>query len=220
MEKHGDALSWEKVHLQMDKKTFLKTAPRLLGIEVEILEDVACKDQSFLSVPDPKEEIVVERPAGKHALSNCRIQSTDAAQTSLMLEILGEFVDNRLSRISYRFKAEERARILSSLQNRFGKGDPTTFVEQNMIEEQKIEYHYWRDNNQIWLLRAAEPFTVLLIQQDLNLGMMLPLPKEASKRGEPVSLEDIGIGKLDLKAPLPKLDLPDAGADLPADKPQ
>jgi hypothetical protein len=220
MEKHGDALPWEQVHLHTDKNTFLKVAPPLMGVEIEVPEKVACKDQSFLSVPDLDEKTVVERPAGRHALSNCRVQSTIAAQSSLLFEILGEFVDNRLSRISYRFRAEERARVLSLLRTRFGKGDDITLEEQSMIELKETQYHYWRDADQIWLLRASETETVLLIQQDLEAGKKLSLPKGASKRGEPVSLDDIGIGKLDLKAPLPTLDLPDAGAVLPSGKTQ
>lgn len=217
IEKQGNVLVFEQVNLRIDRATFLKTAPPLLGLTEKVSESTACIDQSTLSVPDMDEKIIVERPGTGRRLSNCRLQSLSGTQSSTVIELRAEFVDDRLARATFRFRESERAMMLSMMQKRFGTGDDMVLTGEELVDTTKFNVHYWREGAELWLLFAPESGTVLLTRQDLQIGMSLPLPKGASKKGEPVSLDDIGIGKLDLKAPLPALDLPNTGRDTDSD---
>lgn len=208
MQKQGDSLAWEQVDLLCDQKTFLKIAPPLAGVVDKMSPSDICGNQISLSVPDMDEKVIAERSGKGRTLTNCHVRSSIGTQTSTLLEIRGEFIDDRLSRASFRFKEDGRAQILSLLQKRFGPGDDIVLSEQDIFGQKDMRVHYWRDNNEIWLLGEPTSGTVLLIHQDLKSGATLPLPEDASKKGEPVNLDDIGIGKLDLNAPLPELDLP------------
>ena len=75
--------------------------------------------------------------------------------------------------------------------------------------EKPEEYQYWKSDDEIWLLGRTTGETALLIHQDLKASFSLPKPTPPSERGKPISLEDIGIGKLDLDATQPNIDLPD-----------
>ncbi len=213
MEKQGDTLVFEAVHLHSDVPSFIKTASGLLGYTAEASPEKACTDQSTLEVPDLDEKLIVERPGKGHRLSNCRLPAFAGAQSSTVLEIRAEFMDDKLCRVSFRFREAERAQLLALLQRRFGPGDDIVLSEQVLIDAKQTKVHYWRDGDELWLLHEPDEGSVLLIRQDLKSGRLLPLPQAASRRGEPVSLDDIGIGKLDLKAPLPTLDLPETTTD-------
>ena len=84
-------------------------------------------------------------------------------------------------------------------------------TEQIIIDEKRVDYQIWQETGEMWLLSRGETGTALLVHQDMKASETLPAPRRAAKRGEPVSLDDLGIGKLDLNAPLPELNLPDAG---------
>ena len=208
MEKQGEAVLWEQISLGTSTAAFLKTAGSLVGIRTEIPESGACGAQTALTVPDPDEKRIVERPGTGHALSNCRLQSSSGSQSSKLLEVRGEFIDNRLSRLRFRFPEAERAGMMQQLAARFGPGDDIELSDEDILEARKLTVHYWRDGDDLWTVEAGTSGTVILTHQDLTQSKTLPAPAEASRKGEPVSLDDIGIGKLDLKAPLPTVDLP------------
>ncbi len=213
-QKKGDELSFESIPLKINKAEFVKQALALTQVDPAGTDiKKVCGDQITLSVPDIGEETIVERAKGNHALANCLIRTNRAAQSTALLEVRGEFIDDRLARTSFRLTPAAYDNIRKTIEGRFGKGATVTLTEQIIIEETKADYQIWQEAGEIWMLYKGETGTTLFVHQDLETSRTLPEPPKATKRGEPVSLEDLGIGKLDLNAPLPDLDLPDSGAD-------
>jgi len=211
-EKRGDELPFEAIPLGIDRKTFLKKAVALSGLDnVDINTGNACRDQLTMSVPDLDGNTVVERPRGPHALSNCVVRTAIAAQNTSLIELRGEFIGNRLARLSFRMKPDELSKLRQNIEGRFGAGAKVVLTEKLVVEEKKVDYQIWQEEGEIWLLSKGETGTALFVHQDRKGSESLPDPPKAAERGEPVSLEDLGIGKLDLNAPMPRLDLPDSG---------
>ncbi len=208
----GKALTFEAISLGVTKTAFQKDAARLVGIDPsEAAKKVPCQDQLEMSVPNLDEKAVKARPQGTHALVNCLAKSNTLNDPALIKEVRGEFVDNRLVRATFRFGQQEHNRILQKFEGRFGKASDVVFSEQTLLDESQKRYLAWKHNHLIWLLSKSEGGTTLLVHQDLKASNLLKESKQTSKRGKPVSLEDIGIGKLDLDAPLPEMKIPDAG---------
>ncbi len=213
-EKKGNPLVWETISLGVDEAQFRKKALGLMGsVAGDENEKIPCRDQFHLSVPDIDEKKIVERSAGAHELANCIVKASSEGQSSPLIELRAEFVDHRLARLTYRFAPGEYDRLVGELKARFGDGLAATFQENSLIEEMSTDYRVWRFDEVVWSLAKGEVETSVLVQHDLNATKVLPEPPPPAKRGKPVSLEDLGIGKLDLKAPDPKIELPDVGGD-------
>jgi hypothetical protein len=210
--KTGDALPIESVSLGIGKDAFVKQSLALGQLrDVDVTVDNACHDQISMGVPDIDDRTIVERGRGSRALSNCTVLTNLAAQSTTLLELRGEFIDDRLARLTLRFKPEAFDKLKQDIERRFGKGAEMTLKEQMIVDEKRVDYQIWQETGEMWLLSRGETGTALLVHQDMKASETLPEPQRAARRGEPVSLDDLGIGKLDLNAPLPELDLPDAG---------
>ncbi len=208
----GDALTFEAITLGVDPPTFQKKAANLVGIESADAENqVVCRDQLELSVPDLDENVVEVRSRGTRILKNCQVKSNALKGQLPIKEIRGEFIDNKLVRLSFRFGSKAYPRVVQQLKQRFGEGSDVVFKEQTLLDELPEPYLAWKRANLVWLLAKSGGGTALLVHQDLQASQVLKEPPKTPKRGKPVSLEDIGIGKLDLNAPLPDIDHPDAG---------
>ena len=156
-------------------------------------------------------KIVVDRSAGGHSLLNCQAQVKKKEGKGGIIGVRGELLDNRLARLTFHFVPKVYPMIVNEFETRFGKANVLTFKENTILGQETLDTLVWRQDEEIWLLRRGRGQTTLLIHQDLKASRVLPEPSPPAKRGKPVSLEDIGIGKLDLTAPLPKIELPDAG---------
>lgn len=211
-QKTGDALTFETVPLGIPPAAFVKAALELADLkDVEINEKTACRDQVAMAVPDIDDERIVERGKGSHALTSCVVRTNLADQSTTLLEMRGEFIDNRLVRLSFRMKPAELEKLRKRIAARFGKGATLRLSEQLIVEETAQNYQIWQEKGEIWMLSKGATGTARFVHQDLEASEALPEPPKAAKRGEPVSLEDLGIGKLDLNAPMPELNLPDSG---------
>ncbi len=209
-QKLGESLPWEQVALGLDPSVFHKRLSELSLVDPSVADKPSCRDQYVISVPDFHKNEIVERSAVDRRLTNCIIRDAGGSKAANLLEIRGEFLDNQLNRISFRFKPAEHATLRQTLENRFGKGENIVFRDRLMMTEEDIPCQIWSEGDESWLLTRAEQETALLVHQNWKEGLSLPPAPEASVRGKPVSLDDIGIGKLDLNAPVPELDLPDA----------
>jgi hypothetical protein len=209
--KQGEALAWEDIGLGIEKSTFFKLARKLGQVEGVVDENRACRSQFVMIVPDISEEIMQERSAGEHALLSCLVRGSASAESSAVLEIRGEFIDGHLSRLSFRLKPTEHTALKQNLTSRFGKGAEIVLEEDLMMERNKRPFALWKEKDEVWLLSRGEQDTTLLVHQDLKSSQALPPVAKASTRGKPVSLEDLGIGKLDLNAPMPDIEIPDSG---------
>ena len=224
IEKKGESTVFEEIPFHISQDDFLKRATQTLSLAAPPEKSNVCRSQISMPYPVLENEEIRDRFAGNLRLTHCTVRSLSSTQTTTLLEIRGEFISDKLSRISYRIDASQRVNVLKTLTTRFGTGNDITLIEEVIIEDLPSKYRYWRDENEVWLLSAGEADTAVLVHQDLKSGRALSLPTPSTRKGNPVSLEDIGIGKLDLNAPLPSLDgiaLPDSGVsetDLPDSK--
>jgi hypothetical protein len=186
----GEALPWETIPLGIDQGTFRKVAASLSEADTDT--PITCRDQLSVLVPDVGDREIVERSAGSHPVKVCLLKATAPDSSSPLLEIRGDFVDRRLARLTFRFFPGQYEPLAQELTARFGPGLETKFEEQT--------------------LSTGELENALLTETDLSATKDLKPPPKASERGDPVSLEDIGIGKLDLNEPLPEINLPDGGS--------
>jgi hypothetical protein len=209
--KKGDALAWESIPMGIDEAQFGQAASELLGQNPkENPAPDSCRDQAHLNFPDMSDKLIVERASGGHSILNCVLKGAEGSSSTLV-EVRGEFVDHRLARLTYLFAAGEFERLLGELESRFDKGLTTTFEERTPFEEVSREYRVWRFDNAIWTFYRMEEGTAALVRYELEAIAALPETEQASKRGKPVSLEDLGIGKFDLNAPEPEIYIPDSG---------
>ena len=217
IERKGDAVSYEQLRFGVDEDTFLRESLSLIPLEHAPSKEKSCKDQVSMLFPDLDEKSVTERVASKGPITTCLVRSHHLKQTSTLIEIRGEFLDGKLSRMTFSFDKSRYQSLESALKMRFGEGDSMRLVEQVIIEDEEKTYQYWTDEKEIWLLSDRKEDPIVLIRQDLLSGQR-GLKKRAPvpKKGVPISLDDIGIGKLDLNdAPLPDLtgiEIPDGGS--------
>ncbi|MCP4599669.1 MAG: hypothetical protein GY847_03865 [Proteobacteria bacterium] len=209
--KTGSPLEWESIPLGIDENGFRDHVAKLFSLDEAVVDErIPCRDQDHLSVPDVDEKIVVERSAGNHTLTNCVLNSKVNEASSPLIGVRAEFIDHHLTGLSYRFAPKEHDRLNSLLKERFGPGLYTTFQERTTLEKTSLKYQLWRFDDTLWIFSEGSEGTALLTHHDLAASRVLPKPLPPSKRGKPISLDDIGIGKLDLDAPDPEIELPDA----------
>ena len=214
-ERTGDPLSFEAFYLGLDEPAFKNVLSESLKLDRTTLSSlVKCSDQAFLGVPHFKLKKIEERPAGDHRLTYCSWKKQIRDSTDELIEIRADFLDGRLVKVSFRYPASNYSAVENRITKRLGPGGGIALAEQMDAERVETEYHYWMQQNELWLLSRVTAGHVLLICQDLKVDTLLPGPVAASKKGQPVSLEDLGIGSLDLNAPLPEIPnvpLPDSG---------
>jgi hypothetical protein len=138
-------------------------------------------------------------------LTYCSWKKQPPDSTDDLIEIRADFLDGRLVKVSFRYPASDYSAVVNRITKRFGPGGGIALAEQMDAERVETEYHYWMQQNELWLLSRVTAGHVLLTYQDLNVDTILPGPVAASKKGQPVSLEDLGIGSVDLDAPLPEI---------------
>lgn len=214
-ERKGEPLSFEAFYLGLEEPAFKNVLSESLNLDRTTLSStVECRDQAFLGVPHFKLKKIEERPAGDHRLTYCSWKKQTPDSTDELIEIRADFLDGRLVKVSFRYPASNYSAVENRIAKRLGPGGGIAFAEQMDAERVETEYHYWMQQNELWLLSRVTAGHVLLTYQDLKVDTILPASIAASKKGQPVSLEDIGIGSPDLDAPLPeipKVILTDAG---------
>lgn len=202
----GAALPWEALRLGADEASLSKDIAALLGAS----GPVSCGAQLSLVVPDLENERLDERSAGTHTLAFCSAAAGGGAQPSGLIDVRGELVDGRTVRLAFRFQAARRDGLAASLAARFGPGEKVELDEESLGGGKDRPCDAWKRGAELWLVGAGVGGSVVVVHQDLASSRALPAPQQ-SERGKPVSLEDIGIGRLDLKAAPPDIALPDAG---------
>ncbi|MDD5306642.1 MAG: hypothetical protein PHU25_04905 [Deltaproteobacteria bacterium] len=198
---------WKLFAIGSSQAQFVDAAKALAGGKAAPVEPaVSCGSQARLEVPDPERGIVEERPAGGHAVSNCAVQQASfPSQPSLRL-VRGEFVDRALARVTFLFATEAEAGLRAELEKRLGEGGKRDLREPVGAGGGEREVMLWTRGDELWMLSRGSSGLAVVVRQDLRLSRALPAPLPPSVRGKPVSLDDIGIGRLDLKAPIPNVD--------------
>ncbi|MDJ0762270.1 MAG: hypothetical protein QNJ97_04705 [Myxococcota bacterium] len=209
----GAPTVWESIVLGIEEGKFRTAAKAFAGIAADTDDQlITCTDQLRIVCLDVKKQEITERAASGHTLRNCVLQTLTLEKSSSLVDVRGEFLDGRLVRLTYRLTAGAYGSALKDLTNRFGQGSDVAFKERAFLEEGEVHsYRVWQVADVLWTLSRGEAETALLTAHDVSATRDLPMPAKPSQRGKPVSLEDLGIGKLDLNAKDPAIELPDAG---------
>ncbi len=207
------ALNLEKIHLGVGSGRFLQAAQHLLSIEFDETSGAfVCQTQIEIGVPDLDRQVIEDRMAGDHQLESCRVQVEKTEQSSPLLFIRGEFIDSKLAKVVFHFRPGQKDSIVEDLVSRWGKARQMVLTERSIVDPAKQrETLAWQRGNELRLLWEGSSGTTIVVRYNLASGEKLRPPAPASVRGKPVSLEDLGIGKLKLSAPPRVLKLTDGG---------
>lgn len=204
----GASLEWETVRLGVDIHGFRKAAAQFAGIDAGSAESmITCSAQTELAVIDLEENAIVDRAAGGHALENCLLELPASERHPSLMLVRAEFVDSRLVKVSYRFAPGRRDSLATALTGRFGDGEEVSLEERSIFDQRATTATLWHAGNEIWALFSTGEGADLVVRQDRVACGTLPSSTgaEGAEKGKPVSLDDLGIGKLDLNAPLPEV---------------
>lgn len=190
------ALPWEKVELGADHDRFRRDLTALAAIPPdEVAGRIHCLDQFTMDVVEPAARAITERSGRGHELSNCALQQAGAERSSRLVSARGEFVDGKLERVTFAFAPQEFDGLVTELESRFGSGAATTLEDRSavLLDSEDLEGRLWRRGRELVALVRGDRET-RLIRQDASLDQQLPPMPAAAERGEPVSLDDIGLG--------------------------
>jgi hypothetical protein len=198
---------WKLFLAGMTRARFVEAAGALAGGKVApVAPVIPCGPQARLEVPDPRTWIVEERPATGHDVSNCALQQASFPGEPSLRVVRGEFVDGALARVSFLFAAEAETGVRAELEKLLGEGETRLLREPAAAGDEEREAMAWQRGDELWTLSRGRDGLIAVVRQDLRVSRTLPAPLPPSVRGKPVSLDDLGIGRLDLEAPLPSVD--------------
>jgi len=202
-------LAWEQVALGLDRDGFRTALARIAGVpDEEAAARIGCSDQFTMVVVDADERTITERSGRGRDLGNCTLLQAGAGRSWDLLSARGEFVDGALAGLTFAFPPERFDALAAELESRFGPGAAVTLEDRSavLLDSEDRASRLWRRDGELFALVKGDR-EARLVRQDAALGARLPPLPRAAERGEPVSLDDIGLGGgLDLDAALPDVD--------------
>jgi hypothetical protein len=202
-------LLWESVELGVDRQRFSSDLARLAGIPAEEAKArIGCRDQFTMDAIDPGERAITERSGRGHDLGNCTLQQAGADRSWSLISARGELLDGKLVRVTFAFGPDQHDRLAQDLTARFGPGKGLELEERSavLLDGEVRRCTLWKRRGELIALVQGRREARLIRQSDGLAELLPPLP-EAAERGEPVKLDDIGLGGgLDLDAPLPSVE--------------
>ena len=175
---------------------------------------VACGDQAWADVLDLDGEALAERPSGGRSIRRCTLPDAGAHKSSLLRSARVDFLDGKAVSASWSFAAADFDAHRKELEARLGKGEEIRLEERSALGELQRTAVVWKFGREAWAL--VQGLETRVFRQDAVALAALPREAAPTKRGEKVSLDDIGLGGgLDLNKPVPDVSdiLPkDAGA--------
>ena len=208
------ALPWEGVRLGAGEDGFRSSVSEMTGLEPDrIASMMRCGLQAEIAAIDPGSRTLSERSGHGRSLSQCTLLQASAGRSWNLASIRGDFIDGSLAAVSFHFGPGDPATLVSDLEGRLGPGDRVSLEARSILDTGQREHLLWRDGaDELWALDLDRGEGHTLTHQLSALVLSLPTARGASRRGVPVSLEDLGLGEVDLTAPLP-----DAGPSLGGD---
>jgi hypothetical protein len=201
-------LPWEAVALGADVTAFRVALGELAGIPGEdVAVRVACAPRATVEVIEPGGEVMVERTAAGHDLEGCALLQAGSGSSSPLASVRGDFVDGRLASVTFVFPAGEETRLRRDLEKRLGPATRRAMTLRTRLGDEARDADVWNVAGAAWLLLPGERATTL-VHQDPRSAAGLGRPEPVPARGQPVNLDDIGLGGgLDLDSPVQAPDL-------------
>jgi hypothetical protein len=202
-------LPWERIELGSNESGFRKALVELTELPVErAAASIDCKDQFTMHVIDSEERTITERSGRGRELVNCTMLRAGSHRSWDLRSARGEFVDGKLMRLTFTFPENRFAALDEEIGARFGPGAETVLEERSavLLDAEDRRSRLWRrDRELLALVQGVRE--VRIVRQDASLAGLLPPMPRAAERGEPVNLDDIGLGGgLDLDAALPDVE--------------
>jgi len=203
------ALPWEQVALGSDESGFRAAIAELASIPVDdAAARIGCREQFTIDVIDPETRTITERAGRGRSLTNCALLQAGSNRSWSLLSARGELVDGKLARLTFSFPAERFDALASELESRFGPGAEIELEDRSavLLDSETRQSRLWKRDHELFALVRGDR-EARLVRQDTALAEQLPQMPAAAERGEPVELDDIGLGGgLDLDAALPDVE--------------
>ncbi|MBN2530367.1 MAG: hypothetical protein JXR76_28520 [Deltaproteobacteria bacterium] len=198
--KNGDVqngsaqLEWEQISLGASKTEFKSAAAVLLQQKLSEIEDLfQCGILQGAWVISPLKNSLVEHTS-KGKLSWCQISSFNIETSGRISSVRGEFLENILVQLQFKFVASQYDILQEELESRFGKGEIRKLTEETVTGKHMNSFLLWKVNGITWGLKKGNPETTLIVQNARKL-MSLPIATDSEGKGAPAKtdLSDIGI---------------------------
>jgi len=199
----GGGAIYDKLALGAEESQVRTSLAALAGLpEKDAWLLVVCGDQAWIDVLDLGDESLTETPSRGRSIRRCTLPDAGMHKSSSLRSARADFLDGKEVSASWSFAAEDYDVRRKELEARLGKGEEVRLEERSALGELQRAAVVWRFEGEAWaLVRGLE---TRVIRQDADALGALPKEKLSPKRGDKVSLDDIGLGGgLDLDKPVP-----------------
>ncbi|MFO8072952.1 MAG: hypothetical protein R6V85_13850 [Polyangia bacterium] len=187
-------LVWESIPLGADEAGFREALAGLAGLnDAGARSRVSCAPLAALDVVDPERSLIEERSAGGRELTGCALLQAGSLKSWELIAVRGALLDGKLVSLGLTFVPEAFDDLERRLTERFGAGAAGELLERSAVEEVERPARIWKAKGDLWALFRNER-TIGLLCQRAEAAAKLPRPLPPARRGEPVDLEDIGLG--------------------------
>jgi hypothetical protein len=199
----GGGALYDKLPLGAKEPQIRTALAALAGLsEKEAWLLVSCADQAWIDVLDLDNGALSERPSGGRAVRRCTLPDAGAHTSSMLRSARVDFLDGKAVGATWSFAAADFDAHRRELAARLGEGEEVRLEERSAVGELQRSAVVWRFGGEAWaLVRGLE---TRAIRQSAEALRALPEGAAVPKRGDKVSLDDLGLGGgLDLNKPVP-----------------
>lgn len=190
------SLVWERAPLGQSKSALEAAAPDFVTFKNG--ETWQCGQSIELPVANVEEKRIEVRFATGHALEHCTSQGVLSRDASTPVRLRADFVDGLLARLEVALPQEKMGSLSDEISTRLGAPEKVLLAQDDLLAD-PVEYLCWYPQEDvIWTLASTHTRGGVFALQHLPLSRKLLPPGAATKRGTPVSLDDLGFGSNDV----------------------
>lgn len=197
------ALEWERVPLGLSEAAFKQAVADLFQEELSVIEELfQCGTQQGIWVIDPVGKAVQERTT-KGKLHFCNISSVSVEASLRVASIRGEFLDDKLLQLQFKFTASHFNTLKAELEKRFDKGDRRDLAVDSVVGKKTESFLLWKVKNITWGINNVDKEVTLFVQDTAALsGFSVKAPNKKT------DLSDIGLNGSPYDVALDDIEVP------------
>lgn len=196
----AQSLVWERVPLGQKKSALVEVAADFVTSKNG--ENWQCGGSIELPVANVEKKRIEVRFAKGHALERCTSQGVLSSDGSTPVRLKADFVDGLLARLEIALPQEEMGSLADEISIRFGAPDKVSLAQDDLLADPVESLCWYPREEVIWTLASTHTQGGVFALQHLPLSRKLLPPGAATKRGTPVSLDDLGFGSNDVDSAL------------------